>query len=159
MKTYLVTLRDNRDYFEKDVCVVSDSRQNIRTVVNTYHNGQSHTITFVEEIEPHEIPEGIFILSVSPADLGKEAVNFEEEKRKVERVKSEYKELKSTSIKFVVTLLILLGVSMLAGISLRSQLDDMTEKYEKQVQTTQMFHNYIKEKLPVSYEKDFGGNK
>lgn len=152
MKTYLVTLRDNRDYFEKDVCVVSDSRQNIRTVVNTYHTGESHTITFVEEIEPHEIPKGIFILSVSSDDL-------EEEKNNVERVTREYKDFKLTSVKLVVTLSILLGISMLVGVFLRSQLDDMTEKYEKQVQTTQMFHNYIKEKLPVSYEKDFGGNK
>lgn len=118
MKTYLVTLRDNRDYFEKDVCVVSDSRQNIRTVVNTYHTGESHTITFVEEIEPHEIPKGIFILSVSPDDLGKEAVKVEEEKRKVERLKGEYKDFKSTSVKLVVTLLILLGISLLAGVFL-----------------------------------------
>lgn len=152
MKTYLVTLRDNRYYYEKDVCVISDLRENIRTVVNTYNAGESHTITFVEEIEPHEIPKDISILSVSAYDL-------EKEKSKVERANSEYKDLKSTTIKFVVTMLILLGISMLAGISLRSQLDDMTEKYEKQVQTTQMFHNYIKEKLPVSYEKDFRGNK
>lgn len=152
MKTYLVTLRDNRDYFEKDVCVVSDSRENIHAVVNTYTAGESHTITFVEEIEPHEIPKNIFILGVSPDDL-------EDEKNHVERLKGEYKDFKSTSIKLVVTLLILLGISLLAGISLRSQLDDMTEKYEKQVQTTQIFNNYIKEKLPVSYEKDFGGNK
>lgn len=159
MKFYLVTLYNNQYDMERDYIVHAVSRKGIRAVLDTYDNSSEETITFVEEIAQDQLPSDLHVLTVNTNDYERLSDKVYEEK-----VKAYNAEVKLGNVQALRNLVYIIGawvmVLMAVGwCSSNIQKEELQEKYDKQVQYTKIFHNYIKEKLPISYEKDFGGKE
>lgn len=152
MKFFLVTLYNDQYNMESDYIVHAVSREGIRAVLDTYDNCREVTITFVEEIAQDQLPSDLNVLTVNTNDYERLSDKVYEEKVKLGKVQA----LRNLVYITGAWVIVLMGIGWSSS---NIQKEELQEKYDKQVQYTKTFHNYIKEKLPVSYEKDFGGEE
>lgn len=149
MKFYLVTLFNTMTYTEKDVCIVSPNKRSIEGVLKTYKDYSSHEIRFVEEIAQNNIPKDIQVMCVTSEDLS-DVVDELAEVKETAKIKLWFTRI--VAFLFILTFVII-------STNLKESTLRLEEDNKSKTQTIVMYRDYIKEKLPLSYEKDFGGNK